>query len=323
MLLDRFAEIEAFVRIVEAGGIGAAARRMDVAKSVVSRRLRELEDRLGGRLINRTTRQFSLTDTGRIYYERVAKLLEDLDDADRAAHSESRTLIGTLRVAAPMTFGTRHLAPAISAFLELHQDLRVDLDLNDRKVDLVEEGFDVAIRVGSLSDSTLIARKLAPVRSVLLASPAFIARHGRPQRAEDLNALPALVYTGVPERMRFQVGAPDGRKVQVSPQVRMRANNGEFLVQMAEEGLGFHISPTFISHDAISHGRLEVLLGDHSFAEASAYAIYPPGRNLSTKVRAFIDFLVGRFGDPPYWDTCLGVGAGAGAGEHRGAHRLD
>ncbi|MCB1482391.1 MAG: LysR family transcriptional regulator [Rhodobiaceae bacterium] len=303
--MDRFAEVEVFVRIVETGGIGAAARRMDVAKSVVSRRLRDLEDRVGGRLINRTTRQFSLTETGRVYYERVSKVLEDLEEADQAALSDSSTLTGTMRVAAPMTFGVMHLAPAIADFLSQHEHLRIDLELNDRFVDLVEEGFDVAVRIGALSDSSLMARKLAPVRNALMASPGFIAKYGRPQQAGDLNGLPALHYTGIAERNVFQVRTPQGDSVAVRPDIRMRANNGEMLRKMAEAGLGFLINPTFISADAVDAGKLEILLPDYGFDAVTAYAIYPPGRNLSTKVRAFIDFLVGRFGEQPYWDHCL------------------
>ncbi|MFN0264484.1 LysR family transcriptional regulator [Tepidamorphus sp. 3E244] len=303
--MDRFAEVEAFVRIVDTGGIGAAARRMGVAKSVISRRLRELEDRLGGRLINRTTRQFSLTETGRAYYERVSQLLEDLEDADHAAHCDAQTLIGTLRVAAPMTFGNVHLAPAIAEFLKQHAGLHIHLDLNDRRVDLVEEGFDMAIRIGQLADSSLIARKLAPVRNALVASPEFIAQHGPLKIAEDFNDLPALRYTGISERDAFQIRRPDGESVQLRPDIRMQANNGEILVRMAEAGLGFMFTPTFIAAAAIDAGRLDVLLPDHQLGEVTAYAIYPPGRNLSTKVRAFIDFLVGRFGEMPYWDTCI------------------
>ena len=311
--MDRFAEVEVFVRIVETGGIGAAARRMGVAKSVVSRRLRDLEDRLGGRLINRTTRQFSLTATGRAYYERAVKVLDDLEEADQAARSDSSTLTGTLHIAAPMSFGTMHLAPAIAAFLENHEHLRIDLDLNDRRVDLVEEGFDMAVRIGTLADSSLIARKLALVRNVMLASPQYIARHGRPRTLDDVEGLPALLYTGMAERAVFQCTAPDGSVGQVRPQVRMRANNGEMLLKMAEAGLGLVVNPTFICAEAVEAGRVEILLPDHEFAQITAYAIYPPGRNLSTKVRAFIDFLVTRFGENPYWDRCLAEARGATA----------
>ncbi len=302
--MDRFAEVEVFVRIVETGGIGAAARRMGIAKSVVSRRLRDLEDRLGGRLINRTTRQFALTETGRAYFERVSRVLEDLQEADQTAGSDARTLAGTLRIAAPMTFGTMHLAPLVNEFLEQHTALRVDLDLNDRHVDLVEEGFDVAIRIGRLEDSSLIARKLATLCSALVASPGFLARHGEPRSAEDLNTLPGLFYTGVPERKAFACVTPAGATVTPLPVLRARANNGEILARMTEEGLGVSVGPTFISGEAIQSGRLKVLLADHTFPEVTAYAVYPPGRHLSTKVRTFIDFLVERLKQQP-WDICL------------------
>lgn len=304
--MGRLAEIEAFVRIVEAGGVGAAAERLDIAKSVVSRRLRDLEARLGVRLLQRTTRRISLTDTGRSYYERCVRILADLEEADQVAAQEHGTLRGRLRVAAPLSFGILHLGPAIREFLEENPDLSIELDLNDRRHDLVDEGFDLAVRIGTLEDSSLIARRLAPVRHVACASPDYVARHGEPERPEDLERHVSLRYTNVPDRRMWCWTDEEGREHSIALPSRLGANNGELLVEAAEAGLGVIIQPVFIVHKAIEEGRLEILLPHVRWREIGAYAVWPPGRQLSAKVRAFVDFLADRFGDPPYWERCLG-----------------
>lgn len=303
--MDRFAEVEIFVRIVESGGIGAAARRLGIAKSVVSRRLKDLETRLGGRLVNRTTRRFSLTETGRAYYERASRILYDLDEADQIAAEARGAIKGTLRVAAPMSFGLLHLAPAIAAFLVEHPELDIDLDLNDRRVDVIEEGFDMAVRIGDLEDSSLIARKLAPIRNVLLAAPSRIAADGMPRALPDLEGRAGLRYAAIPARRAYLGLSPDGTEQVPQLETRLKANNGEILIEAAKAGLGYLMMPTFIAQKSIEAGELQVLLPDHRFPPIAAYALYPPGRHLSLKVRRFVDFLVGRFGGRPYWDDCL------------------
>ncbi len=303
--MARLAEIEAFVRIVEAGGVGAAAERLDVAKSVVSRRLRDLEARLGVQLLQRTTRRISLTETGRAYYERCVRILADIEEADQAAAQEHGSLRGRLRLAAPLSFGIMHLGPAIREFLEAHPDLSIDLDLNDRRHDLVDEGFDLAVRIGELEDSSLIAKRLAPVRHALCASPAYVARHGAPERPEDLEHHRGLRYTNVPERRAWCWIDEHGQERTVAVPGRFAANNGEILVHAAEAGLGVAVQPLFLVYKAIEEGRLQVLLPEVRWREIGAYAVWPPGRQLSAKVRAFVDFLALRFGDPPYWERCL------------------
>lgn len=303
--MGRLAELEAFVRIVEAGGVGSAAERLGIAKSVVSRRLRDLENRLGVRLLQRTTRRISLTETGRAYYERCVRILADLEEADHAAAQEHGTLKGRLRVAAPLSFGVQHLGPAVREFLEENPELTIELDLNDRRHELVDEGFDVAVRIGELEDSSLIARRLAPVRHAVCASPDYVARHGAPERPEDLERHVTLRYTNVPDRRTWCWIDAEGKEQSVAVHYRFAANNGEILMEAAEAGLGIIIQPLFIVHRAIDEGRLQVLLPDVKWREISAYAVWPPGRQLSAKVRAFVDFLVDRFGDPPYWESCL------------------
>ncbi len=304
--MSRLEEIETFVAVAEAGGIGTGAERLGVAKSAVSRRLKDLEARLGVRLVNRTTRRLSLTETGRSYYERAVSLLADLEEADQAAAAVHGTLRGRMRVAAPLSFGTRHLAPAITEFLCQHVELTIDLDLNDRRVDLIDDGFDLAVRIGQLEDSTLIARKLFDVRSVVCASPDYLARHGTPKRPEDLAGHTGFVYTNSPERLAWGWTDADGerRSVQLQPG-RLASNNGDLLTMAAEAGLGVSIQPSFLVCDAIEARRLVPLLTDVAWRPAACYAVYPPGRHLSAKVRALVDFLAARYAGTPHWEHCL------------------
>jgi DNA-binding transcriptional LysR family regulator len=303
--MDRMAEIQTFVQVAEAGGIGAAAERLGVAKSAVSRRLKDLEERLGVRLVNRTTRQLSLTDTGKSYYQRAAQIINDLDEADQEAAAVHGRLSGKLRLAAPVSFGVMHLAPAISSFLELHTDVWIDVDLDDRRVDLVDEGFDVAVRIGQLEDSSLIARRLAIVRNVMCASPDYLAAKGVPQRPEDLSRHAFLRYSNVPERRVLTWTDDHGQEHFVTPNVRLAANNGEMIVAAGECGLGILSQPTFLVWKSIMEGRLVPILTHIDWWKLGAYALYPPGRHLSAKVRAFVDYLAGFYGEPPYWDACL------------------
>lgn len=303
--MDRIAELETFVQVADTGGIGAAAERLGVAKSAVSRRLKDLEERLGVRLVNRTTRQLSLTDTGRAYYDRAVQVLADLAEADQQAAAVHGALSGRLKVAAPLSFGLMHLAPAVDGFLQANPDLWIDLDLNDRRVDLVDEGFDIAVRIGQLEDSSLIARRLAPVRNVACASPGYLARFGEPQEPEDLARHVSLRYTNVPERRSFMWTDAGGRERSVAVPARLASNNGEMLVTAAESGLGVIVQPTFIAYRSIEAGRLVPILTHVRWREVAAFALYPPGRHLSAKVRAFVDHLSRCFGDPPYWDQRL------------------
>lgn len=306
--MDRMAEIQTFVHVAEAGGIGAAADRLGLAKSAVSRRLKDLEERLGVRLVNRTTRQLSLTDTGKTYYERATRILADLEDADQTAAAVHGALSGRLKIAGPQSFGVLHLLPAVTSFLETHPDVWIDLDVTDNRVDVVHEGFDVAVRIGQLEDSSLIARKLAPVRNIVCASPSYLEKHGTPEHPEDLMNHTYLRYSNVPERRIFSWIDEHGRERVVNPKARLMANNGEMLQAAAELGLGIISQPTFLIYRALEEGRLVPILPGIEWWQLGAYALYPPGRHLSAKVRAFVDHLAASFGDPPYWDKNLPVG---------------
>lgn len=307
--MDRFTDIETFVAVVEAGSFSAAAERLGAAKSAVSRRVNALENRLGVKLLNRTTRRLNLTDAGRTFHERAGRILADLAEAEQSISDAECALRGRIRVAAPLSFGIDHLAPAVSAFARQHPDVQVELDLNDREVSLVEEGFDMAVRIGRLADSSLLARRLCTIRRVAVASPAYLAEHGTPARPEDLVNHAGLRYTNMPRHMYWQFVTPEGRGF--SPQVpdRLSANNGGLLTQAAVDGLGVTLQPTFIVYRELAAGRLQQILADHPLPETAMYAVYPPGRYQSRRVRVFADFLAERFGGEPYWDAPLATGA--------------
>jgi DNA-binding transcriptional LysR family regulator len=291
----RFESMETFVRVVEAGSISAAAEHMGIAKSAVSRRISELEERLGVQLFRRTTRRLNLTDTGRSLYERCVNILADVDEAEQAVSREHGTLRGRLRVALPLSFGLLQLGPAITAFLQAHPEVEFDLDFNDRQVDLLAEGFDLALRIGDLADSTLIARRLASIRSCVCASPAYLERAGTPAHPGELAQHACLTYSLVPEPQVWRYTAADGKRGSVRVGSRLQANNGDFLHRAALEGQGIVLQPLFIVQRSLEEGRLVSLLSEYEWPTTSAHALYPHTRHLSQRVRAFIDFLADWF----------------------------
>jgi len=303
--MDRFENMNAFVRVVEAGSISAAADRMDVAKSVVSRRLKELEEHLGVELFHRTTRQMNLTDSGHAFYQQSVRILADVLEAEHATSQFHGTLKGRLKVAAPLSFGLMHLGIAISAFLQTHPDIEFDLDFNDRQVDLLAEGFDLAIRIANLPDSSLIARRLAPIQAVMCASPAYLERMGTPQAPEELIQHRCLVYNLISHSDNWNVYDTTGELIKTRIIPYLKASNGEFLRDAAVDGLGIVLLPTFIVYREIERGALIPVLTGYHYAQLAAYAIYPQTRHLSQRVRAFVDFLSQRFEGTPYWDACL------------------
>jgi DNA-binding transcriptional LysR family regulator len=304
-MMSLFDDMTAFVRVVEAGSFSGAAQRLGVAKSIVSRRVGALEARLGASLFHRTTRRLGLTEIGVAYADRARQILADVAEADDIAGCLQSTLRGKLSIAAPMSFGLRHVSPAVAAFLSVHPGLEIELDLNDRRVDLVSEGHDLAIRIGDLPDSSLIARRLGPCRQVVCASPDYLAARGAPLTPADLAPHEGLIYSNQPpsEVWWFRVGnvwqaAPPGTR-------RLAANNGETLLDAAIAGLGVVLLPTFIVGDAVAGGDLSVVLADYELPSRSIYVLWPPNRQLSAKVRAFVDFLVERCAGAPYWDRRL------------------
>jgi len=300
--MRRFSDLEAFIAVVEAGSFTAAAERLDVAKSAVSRRVSALEERLGVQLLRRTTRRFNLTETGKSFYEHSARILADLDEAEAAVLQEHGELRGNLRVALPLSFGARHMHKPIAEFSRRHPRVSFDLDLNDRRIDLVAEGVDLAVRIGRLADSTLIARRLFEAHTVVCASPEYLERRGTPQTPDDLAAHDCLVYSNLPDPTKWVCTDREGARHSIDVPVTMTASSGDFLCESAREGLGLVLQPTFIAGDLISRGELQPVLTNYQWPVTPAYAIYPPTRHLSYRVREFIDFLAGYFAGVPYWD---------------------
>lgn len=293
--------MQAFVRVVEAGSISKAAEQLGLAKSGVSRRLAELESRLGVRLLNRTTRRSSLTEAGQSFYEGAVKLLMDLSELNAATADTHACLEGTLRLAAPLSFGLLHLSPAIDEFLRMHPDLNINIDFSDRHIDLVEQGVDLAVRIADLGDSNLRARRICPVSIVICASPDYLATHGTPRVPADLKSHRILHYDiGTTPVVRLEDRQGTLHSVSASPAIV--ANNGDFLRDMAMAGHGITVTPAFIAWEAIAAGHLVPILAEFCPMQLEAYAVYPPTRYLSRRSRVFIDFLVERFGENPYWD---------------------
>ena len=306
--MARFEDIQAFMRVVEAGSISAAAERLGIAKSAVSRRLSDLEKHLGVQLLRRTTRRLNLTDTGRSFYDRCQRILADLEEAEAAVSQAHGLLQGRLRVAAPLSFGVRHLGPAIAEFMQRHPQVRFDLDFNDRQVDLLAEDIDVAIRITrQLEDSSQIARRLWTSRVLLCASRDYLRVHGTPTTPADLAAHQGLLYSNAPDPALWTLQDTSGRDYSVRVQEQLRSNNGDFLRQAAVAGAGILLSPSFIAYESLRRGELVIVLPEYRHEELHAYALYPQTRHLSQRVRAFVDFLVERYAGVPYWDRDLPV----------------
>jgi DNA-binding transcriptional LysR family regulator len=292
-------DVLAFVRVVETGSFARAAERMGLSKPVLSRRVARLEQQLGARLLTRSARGAQPTGVGQAYYERAAGILADLDAAQEVVAQAVTQIAGPIRLSAPLSFGVAYLAPALADFAKLHPGVELDIEFEDRAVDLVGGGYDLAVRIGKLADSSLIARRIAPVRKHVIASPAYLGAHGRPARPADLAGHAILVYGN--EQWRFRVG---DRWETVRVQPRMRTNNGEMLRAAALAGLGICMLPSFIAAPALGDGSVEVLLRDYPAEEGALHAVMPPGRAVTARVRALVDFLVDRFGPEPAWDPC-------------------
>ena len=291
-----------FNAVVETGSFTAAADRLAADKSVVSRRISALEKRLGVQLLRRTTRTLNLTDTGRSFYERSARILADLEEAESAVAQAHGELRGRLRVGLPLSFGIRHMGAPIDAFKQQHAGVCFDLDLSDRRLDLVHDDIDVAIRIGSLSDSSLIARRLFKSRVLVCAGRTYIDTYGEPRIPEDLADHHCLVYSNLPAPDEWTWIDDKGRRRSVRVPVAMSANNGDLLAQAGADGLGIVMQPTFIAHEFVKSGDLVPILTATTWPHTTAWAVYPPARHLSYRVREFIDFLASYFAETPYWD---------------------
>ncbi len=298
---DSLFEMTVLVRTVASGSLSAAARELGISTAAVSRKLSALEARLGVRLLNRTTRRIALTDEGARYHEACVRILGEIEEAEGAAAERRVDPQGVLRIALPASFGHKHIAPLIPKFAERYPKIRLALSLSDRKVNLIEEGFDVAVRIAELEDSSLAARKLAPNRRVVCASPEYLRQHGAPKTPQDLVRHNCLTTTDFD--MVWDYEDPQGRPGSVRVSGRYSCDNWEVLRDWAVAGLGVALKSTWDVYRDIADGSLELLLPDHTFgSDVGIYAVYPHRRYLAAKTRVFIDFLADSFGPDPYWD---------------------
>jgi DNA-binding transcriptional LysR family regulator len=292
-------DVVAFVRVVETGAFSRAAERMGMSKSIVSRRVARLEEQLGARLLTRSASGAQPTAAGQAYHERASNILCELEAAQEVVAEAVTQVAGPIRLTAPLSFGVGHLAPALAEFAAAHPRVELDISFEDRTVDLVSGGFDLAVRLGTLEDSALIARRIAPSRRILVGSPGYLDARGRPEHPRDLATHDHLVYGN--EQWRFRVGS---RWESVRLRPRLRADNGEMLRAAAAAGLGLCVLPTFIASPALESGALIPLLRNFPMPEAGLHILMPPGRSVTARVRALSDFLALRFGPEPAWDPC-------------------
>jgi DNA-binding transcriptional LysR family regulator len=290
-----------FAAVVEGRSFSEAARRLRLSKSVVSKAVSELERSLGARLLNRTTRAMSLTEAGSVFYAHCARIVEELEQARLAVgqfHSQPQ---GLLRVSASVAFGTLHVAPALPQFLARYPDVRIDMVIGDRLVDLAEERFDVAVRITKEPASNLVARRLAAVNRKIVATPGYFQRHGVPATPADLVSHNCLTYTHFNPHETWRLRGPEG-DITIPIKGNLRLNDDEALSEAVLGGLGVALLPTFIIGRDVQSGRLQAVLSGYVPSERHIYAVYLPNRHVPANVRAFIDFLLERFAPTPYWD---------------------
>lgn len=309
MAIDIVAGMRVFTAVVEAGSFAGAADKLDLSRGMATRYVAQLEAHLGVRLLNRTTRKLSLTGAGSDYYQRAVQVLAMIEEAETSVAQEASTPRGTLRVTSSVAFGAPHLGRAITEYLQRYPQVGVDLTLNDRVVDLVEEGFDIAIRVAARIDPGLVARRLTRARIVACASPGYLKKHGTPKSPEELARHNCMTYAywSLQNDWHFRRNGME-RNVRVSG--NLHGNNGVILMNAAIEGLGVILAPTFLVFEALRQKKLVRILPDWEADELSVFAVYPHRKYLPPKVRSFIDFLAERFGPEPYWESMSAASGG-------------
>lgn len=298
--MDKLTRIKVFVNVVETGSFTAASERMGLSRAAASKYVSQLETSIGARLLNRTTRHVSTTESGRIYFERCKEILHNLEEADEMVSGLSGEPQGTLRISAPSVFAQRHLTPLVSEFTKKYPDVNVNIMVSDRYVDLVDEGYDVAIRVGKLESSDLIAHHITRCCHVLIASPSYLKTAPQLNKPSDLKKHSCVLYSYT-EGAKWPL-TKDGKDCSVKITPVMVSNNPEVLLQAVVAGMGISIMPTFIASDAIRRGDVQVVLKDYQSLQLQIYAVYASRQYLPAKIRVFIDYLKEKINDPPYWD---------------------
>lgn len=300
--MDKLNSMTIFAEVVKQSGFTAAAEKIGLSRAQLSKSVMQLEAHLGTRLLNRTTRRISLTETGRIYYERCQTILNDIDELECLASEQTAKPSGTLTISVPTSFGIFHLNQLIPAYLKRYPNVQISLSLTDRVIDVVDEGFDLALRISILEDSSLIARRIAPCKLVMSASPEYIKQYGQPETPQDLHRHQCLIYTNSARPGVWNLQGKNGAQ-SIVVKGALRADNGDALKEAAIAGLGIALLPTFIVGPDLCQGKLQQVLPDYCPADLSIYAVFPSRRYLSAKVRTFIDFLTEYFGDVPSWDA--------------------
>jgi DNA-binding transcriptional LysR family regulator len=301
--VDRYQALRVFSQIVESGSFSRAADKLGMSSTAASRHVAELEAHLHTRLLNRTTRRVSLTESGRAFYERAVQLLADLEEAEQEASRAAVVPRGTIKLTASVNFGVRQVAPAIAAFLAAHPGVRSDVSLSDRIVDLVEEGFDLGVRIGAPGSDNIVARKLGETRLVPCAAPRYLEAHGAPQVPEELARHNCFTYEYMSPRNLWRFRDSSGAEHAVRVSGNLHSNNGELLAEAAAQGAGIAFEPAFIVGPDVRAGRLVPLLQEFVAAPLSIYAVYPSRKHLSAKVRLFVDFLIQRFSQAQDWSA--------------------
>jgi len=297
--MDQLRALRVFVTVVEQGSFAAAAEHLGLSRTAASKHVQDLEARLGVALLNRTTRSVSMTQTGAAYFERARRILDEIEAADSEASLQTRTARGRLRVSVPVSFGFRHLAPRLKGFMDSYPDVHLDLIVSDRQVNLVEEGFDLAIRIGELADSSLIARRIATSQLILCAGPGYLEANGWPAQPADVSAHVCLGYPYWSGYQNWQFTDREGGEYKVPVKNQLWSNNGDLLLAAAVSGCGIIRQPDFIVHEALARGELVELLPNFTKPEIGIHAVYPPAAVISLRLRVFIDYLVEIFAGLP------------------------
>ncbi|QXP86971.1 LysR family transcriptional regulator [Methylococcus capsulatus] len=313
--MDKLTSMVVFTKVAKAGSFAAAAKELGLSRAMATKHVMQLENSLGVRLLNRTTRHLSLTEVGMVYLERCLQILDDLEETELAVTRLQTEPRGTLKLNAAPFFGAYHLAPAIAAYLEIYPDVNVELVLQAGYVDLVEEGFDLAIHLDELRDSSLIARKLGTSQRIVCGAPGYFEKRGVPKTPEDLKKHNCLSNSSLPPRDQWQFVSQDGKSTVIKVSGTLEANSADALRMAAISGLGLVLLPTYMVGQDIRKGRLQAVLTDYVPAAADIHAVYPHRKHLSAKVRTFVDFLHERFHPTPYWEEWMHPESGEMGGQ--------
>ena len=317
--MDRLAAMQAFVHVVEAGSFVRAAEKLGASTSSTSRLIADLETHLGARLLNRTTRKLSLTETGQAYYERCVQLLADLDEAETAAGAAAAAPSGRLKLTCPYNLLAQPIGPALAEFGRRHPQVSFDVTVADRVIDLVDEGFDLAVRIGAPGGEQLVARRLGSTQLVACASPAYLAGHGVPHAPADLARHSALTYAYVASPFQWRLVDAEGRQHEVRVGGPLHANSGELLVAAAVAGMGVVFEPDFVVGPHLARGELERVLLEYAGPKLDVWAVYPSRRHLSAKVRTFVAYLAEVFAADPLRPKAAPADSGAGRAKRHAA----